>query len=432
MKFMRLRVLLVSALLTSIVFCTFWLPVTQVPNSSSISGPDERVFFGVTFGGKTVDEAKLLVDKVKGYVNLLVVDSWDICARPDGNELTEICQYAVDAGMYVIVYFDFIFYNLSRSIGNVYNDTSWEAYGITPWHLPWLKDARENWDSTFLGVYLYDEPGGNQIETGYWGGNNVTRSGAPIRTFENVSDYSDAANRYVASLARSRSLQLLTNASMTDALDDRMPLFTSDFALYWFDYLAGYDVVFVELGWNNSRTQQIALCRGAANVQGKQWGAILTWTYTQPPYLTSSAELLQDMFTAYHAGAKYVVVFDYYPYPSSSVYGTLTEAHFSAMKQFWSYVHTYPQTAYKKASGETAFVLPKDSGWGMRRTQYVKEDKIWGLWPEDEKVKVIGENMNTLIEKYGLKLDIIYDDPTFDYAAKYIDVHFWNGTTVSG
>jgi hypothetical protein len=36
--------------------------------------------------------------------------------------------------------------------------------------------------------------------------------------------------------------------------------------------------------------------------------------------------------------------------------------------------------------------------------------------------------MNKLIEKYGLKLDIIYDDPKFNFEEKYAKVYFWNST----
>ena len=51
-----------------------------------------------------------------------------------------------------------------------------------------------------------------------------------------------------------------------------LALFTADYALYWFDYKAGYDVLSREFGWNHSRLLNLALCRGAASVQGKEWG----------------------------------------------------------------------------------------------------------------------------------------------------------------
>jgi len=373
------------------------VPIVYFGNQTENEAADDVFFFGVTYGSKTVNEAKLLIDKVNGYTNLFVVASWDISTNETA--LTEICQYAVDANMSVIVYYDYVFFDVNP----------WR------WLRTWFTTAKEKWGDQFLGIYLYDEPGGHQIDSGQWHNGTSAK-----KAMENSSDYHDAANRYVTSIRSSLSMQ---NARST-----ALPLFTSDYALYWFDYLAGYDTVFVELGWNTSRTQQIALCRGAANVQGKEWGAIITWTYHVPPYLATGPEIYSDMVTAYQAGAKYVVVFNYPTYPETNPYGILTEEHFSAMRQFWDYVHNYPRGTSGKIGGEVAFVLPKDYGWGTRRTQERIEDNIWGFWPEDENIQVIGANMNKLMSKYGLALDIIYDDPQFNYAEKYSQIYFWNST----
>jgi len=212
-------------------------------------------------------------------------------------------------------------------------------------------------------------------------------------------------------------------------------MFTSDYALYWFDYLAGYDTVFVELGWNHSTTQHIALGRGAANTQGKDWGAIITWTYDKPPYLANGPKIFQEMLTAYQAGAKYVIVFnsnfapfDPNPSDSSQIHSDpgeiLKQEHFQAMERFWTYIHTYPRDIFGRVDGQVAFVLPKDYGWGMRKS----DDNIWGLWPADEKAPLIWANINKLIAQYGLKLDIIYNDPMFNYKEKYSKVFLWNAT----
>jgi hypothetical protein len=56
------------------------------------------------------------------------------------------------------------------------------------------------------------------------------------------------------------------------------------------------------------------------------------------------------------------------------------------------------------------------------------DDKIWGLWPADEKAPLIWENMNKLITRYDLELDIIYDDARFNYKEKYSKIYFWNAT----
>ncbi len=381
------------ALLVSVAF----LPVVYVYYQIKNDVSNEEFFFGVTYGSNTSSEAKLLIDKVKEYTNLFIIDSWDISTNETA--LNEICNYAVDARMSVIVYFDYVFYDAEPWL----------------WLRTWLDTAKERWGDQFLGIYLYDEPGGNQIDTGQW------RSGEWAReAMENASDYSDAANRFVTDIPSTLSWRNVKSTSL--------PLFTSDYALYWFDYLAGYDTIFVELGWGISTIQQIALCRGAANVQGKDWGAIITWTYYEPPYLASGPEIYQEMLTAYSAGAKYVAVFDYPKYPEDNVYGILDDKHFTAMKLFWDYVQAFPRETDGKVDGEVALVLPKDYGWGARRSGYVKEDRIWGFWPEDEKILTIGENMKELISRYGLKLDIIFDDPQFNYKEKYSEIYFWNST----
>ena len=49
-------------------------------------------------------------------------------------------------------------------------------------------------------------------------------------------------------------------------------LFTSDYGLYWFDYLGGYNTVFAELFGRQTDPQTLALVRGAADMQDKNWG----------------------------------------------------------------------------------------------------------------------------------------------------------------
>jgi hypothetical protein len=89
------------------------------------------------------------------------------------------------------------------------------------------------------------------------------------------------------------------------------PLFTSDYALYWWDYKAGYDLVLAQLGWNNTVNQEIGLTRGAATLQNKDWGTIITWKYMQSPYLPSGNEMYDQLKASYEAGAKYALVFNF-------------------------------------------------------------------------------------------------------------------------
>jgi hypothetical protein len=436
-------------LLAALLIANIYAPALYSYSAVKEETSKNDFFFGVTFGGNTTSQAKLLINKVKDYTNLFIISSWDVTANE--TLLTEICDYAVDAKMNVIVFFSFVFYNYTDQEGNdlisgplekreeslvfynythqsgsVYNSSDWEALGIDPFHMSWLNKTRERWGDKFLGVYLYDEPGGKQIDTGFWdrmafGRNDVWFAEGNITAFRNVTDYSEAANLFVRSLYRSGSMQHVINSSVPDSISSPLPVFTADYALYWFDYLAGYDVVFAELGWGHSETQHIALCRGASNVQNKKWGAIITWADDAPPYLADGEEMLQQMLTAYYAGVNYLTVFNY---PIVNPYGSLTEEHFVAIERFWSQIHAFPRSMIVKMEDEVAFVLPKDYGWGMRS----QEDNIWGFWLPDDASPMIWENMNKLIQKYGLKLDIIYDDPQFDYADKYSKIYFWNST----
>jgi len=436
-------------LLAALLICTVYSPALYSYYEVKEEASDNYFFFGVTFGGNTTSDAKLLIDKVKDYTNLFIINSWDITTNETA--LTEICNYAVDAKMNIVVFFSFvfynytdqegndlisgplekreesfIFYNYTRQSGSLYNSSGWEDLGINPFHMSWLNKARERWGEKFLGVYLYDEPGGKQIDTGYWNTmpfaeDTIWFAESNITAFRNVSDYSDAANRFVRSLCRSGSMQHVINSGIPNSINSPLPVFTSDYALYWFDYLGGYDAVFAELSWNHAETQHIALCRGAANVQNKQWGAIITWADDNPPYLANGAEMFRQMFTAYYAGANYLIVFNY---PQVNPYGALTEEHFAAMERFWNRIHAFPENMLGKMEGEVAFVLPKDYGWGMRKP----DDKIWGFWPPDDLSPQIWKNMNKLIKKYDLKLDVIYDDSRFDFVEKYSKIYFWNST----
>ena len=417
--------ILVRIILVALLILVLFLPIIYLQYGNEPDTAREEFLFGVSFGGKTVNHAKLLIDKVKGYTNLFVVNSWEISGASNETLIDEVCEYAINAGLSVIVYFNFVYFNYTVDLGNIYNSSSWDLHGISPWHIEWLNNAVEKWGTKFLGAYLYDEPGGKQIDLGYWNGELMT--GEPPSTFDGVTTHSQAADNYTLSLRQSGSMQHLTNSSIPNAVNRPVPVFTSDYALYWFDYLGGYDTVFAQIGGDGGakrKIQQISLCRGAATAQNKQWGAIITWTYDKWPYLENAEELLQDMIMVYLAGAKYLIIFNY-PYPSvSESYGILNPKHFNAMEEFWSQTQDLSGNRFSQRRERVAFVLPKDYGWGMRHV----EDRIWGLWGADKRAPLIWENMNKRITKYGVKLDIVYEDPRFKVASIYKETYFWNDT----
>jgi hypothetical protein len=351
---------------------------------------DERsseVFVGVVAAYDNVEEIKLCVDEISPYTNTIVIGSTGITYN--FSKLDDVCQYVYDRGLYFMIY------------AHPIHNPDWVVI-----QCQWVLDAKPRWGEHFLGLYAYDEPGGRQLDNAtlkvvkdeYWFADNFT----------------DAADKYVSELT----------LIISHTIDDQMcgvdlPLFTSDYALYWFDYKAGYDVVFAEFGWNYSRHLNVALCRGAANVQKKDWGVIITWTYTQPPYLESGEELYDDLVLAYENGAKYILVFDTNENYTHSV---LQPEHLDAIKRFWQYTKDNPKTS-DPIRNRVAYVLPKDYAYGFRGP----DDKIWGLWEADNFSLKISTEVGSLIDRYQNRLDMIYDDG-FNSSYGYSRLIFWNGT----
>jgi hypothetical protein len=187
-------------------------------------------------------------------------------------------------------------------------------------------------------------PKSNVVE--YYSNGKITIHESPENNFftaENGSERISKVEPYSAVLAKnplnccSGAAQSFVNRgrSTLEWIDNQsITLFTSDYALYWWDYLSGYDLVLAELGWNNTVAQEIGLVRGAASLQDKSWGTIITWTHTQSPYLASGDEVFDQMRLSYECGADYVVVFNYAK-DLNGPYGTLLEEHFRALDLFW-------------------------------------------------------------------------------------------------
>jgi hypothetical protein len=345
------------------------------------SDPEDPDFYvGVEFAySDSINDLKALVDNVKDYTNLFVIGSIEITFNKTA--LDEACDYVISSGLNLIV---------------LITDTELYSYC----HFEWVEQAKQKYGDKFLGIYRYDEPGGNQLD-----------KGAAMLIKEGAS-YADVAANYTGTL----KIILDYYLNYTDRV------FTADYGLYWFDYKADYTTVFAEFGWNHSRGLQTALCRGAANAFNRDWGAIITWTYTDKPYIESEDELYSDLRLAYAAGAKYAVVFNY---PKIEEYGVLTEKHFDALKRFWDYVHGNPRSGGVDRA-EAAYVLPEDYGFGFRGAT----DTIWGLFNADDFSAKIWNDANTLVAQFGSRLDIVYDDPETFIAIqnRYGKLYFWNET----
>lgn len=358
---------------------SFILSYTAIYPPNKWVEPD--FFLGIDVAYDDMEKIKDLIDEVDSYTNLFVIGCTGITYNT--TKLDDLCQYLKEKGLYFIIYTD-----------------------IAP-RAQWLIDAKERWGNYLLGFYAFDEAGGYQLDL------------HRLRPVQEADNITDAANKFVTSITR--SLEYITTGYTKSA---NYPLFSSDYALYWFDYKGGYDVMLAQLGWNYSRELNIALVRGAATVQNKEWGAIFAWTYNNPPYIESGPELYEDLVLAYENGAKYLVIFD-----SNKEYtqGILKDEHLEAIKQFWEYTKSNPRQVIP-ISERVAFVLPKDYAYGFRGPI----DKVWGLW-EASSVREFSDQLCTEVYRaitlYQERLDIIYDDD-LELNKGYSRYIFWNGTII--
>jgi hypothetical protein len=496
----------------------FLITVSSVAVITPLLDASPHPFYvGVTYCGDSVEEAKQLIDKVKNYTNLFVLQSGSFLYS--NHDIDEVGDYAVNCGLNIILYCGggFMANNLSVH-------------------------ASQRWGTHFLGIYFSDEPGGKMIDkvTSTLGSTHIYTNGfvsASVFLYRNdtahgdIDFYPTGVIQVSESLTGTKTVQTFLNkttnnqtytatrpytisssdtkyypngtithtatkynesdssiiesntyiyqpngvihdregnnvtdqgdisqfssyqelyalyplgsyANMADTFTNNTlydlrlnnqymnksiintdfdNFFTSDYALYWFDYKSGYNTVFAEFVGNESRERHIGLCRGAAETLGKDWGVMVTWKYNQMPYLESGDELYNDLSLAYSSGAKYGIVFTY---PNITAYGTLTDGHFLALQRFWNTLKTNP-SSFGRAESKAAYVLPADYGFGFRSAN----DTIWGQFPADDLSAKIYSDILTLTAKYGAGLNILYDGA--ETAAKlggYSAVYYYNQT----
>ena len=341
-----------------------------------------NLYVGVTADGN-ITFSMALIDKVKDYVNLLIINNPDVVRNETSLDL--ICDHARDAGLSFFVYME---------------DPSFWHYNYNPFS--WIQDAETKYGKQFLGIYLHDEPGGNQLDQGSYRQFNLNHQ---------PPNYLYAANTYVYYTFLGLRSFIKTNL-----------IVTSDYGLYWFDYEAGYDAIFCKFGQNRPQTTSIALCRGAAEMHNKTWGVMITWAQNNPPYVEAPNQLYQDMVTSYEAGAKYIIAFNY---PETGPLGALTQDHFAAIKQFKQFVLANPQNETSNTQ-KIAYVMPQNYGWGLRNPN----DTIWGVWPADNQSAAIWSTVNNLESQYSYNFDIIfYSGWTRAFAKQHYNTLIWSNTT---
>jgi hypothetical protein len=422
----RVRKFLVPTFLVVILAVSMFAVYLSFSTGSQTKA-DPNAYVGIAFCGNTTDQAKQLIDKVKSYTNLFILDSGRNPISADQSKVEEVCDYAVGKGLYVII---------NLGIKNERDSSDWF------WGQPSLDGIKQQWTQRwgdkFLGIYYNDEPGGIQLD-GSWRqfyefamkhlGNNSFPALQSLNeiaqkltlyvengTKPSPDDYELEAEFFMDYvITHDPGIENLTAAGIRS--------FTSDYGLYWWDYKGGYDVMLAELGWNVSVAEQIALVKGAARLQDKEWGAMITWKYRSPPYLDSGDEIYNQMLLSYRAGAKYIAVFNY-PYEGGA-YGTLTDDHFAALQRFWNDITTKQYADL--SSPQAVLVLPKNFGWGLRNPN----DTMWGFWLSDNRTNQVAVVTAMCIYYYGVNLDIVYEDSAYPITnVAYQKVYYWNATAI--
>jgi len=146
-------------MLIALVFASLFVTVELISNRQY-----PEFFVGVEFAySGNVSDLKDLVDKMKNYTNLLVIGALEISFNQTA--LDEACDYIYGTGFHFIVLF---------------TNSQMYSYNI----FVWMEEAKQKYGTMFLGVYRYDEPGGNQLDHD------------SSMLVKNATNYADAAANY--------------------------------------------------------------------------------------------------------------------------------------------------------------------------------------------------------------------------------------------
>lgn len=362
-----------------------------------------ELFVGMDIGYGDEQTAIKLIDEVADYVNLIILGSLELTNNTQA--LTRVCDYLYQKNLYFIVF------------------VSFARHGYVPPRGPasdFFVNSTQKWGDYFLGVYIFDEVGGKLIDDAH----------SIDMTF--VDSYSEAATLYT------NHLQFFLDNVTDYYKPSNFSIFTSDYALYWYDFLGGYDTVFCEYVGNNNRQIATGLCRGAAKTLNKTWGVIITWPHNDlASFVENPDRIYDDMLYAYQNDAKYIIVFNSpgftvvdnvsIPNPTPTEFGTLTIEHLDKMQQFWALIQNQPQPDVY--STNIAYVLPSDFGFGFRNSK----DKIWGKWIDEFLSQQILDDIDILLKNQTLSFDIVYETKTENIPINhpYTTLIFWNGTKIT-
>ncbi len=140
---MKKRWATVLSLVIILVIVVSAFATLEIYGSSTAPVASKKPFYvGVTYCGNSTTEANQLIDRVKNYTNLFVLDSGDLIQNLNATE--QICDYAVNSGLNIIVYYG--------------------ANGDEKVCDSLLSVSQARWGGHFLGLYYCDELGGKMID----------------------------------------------------------------------------------------------------------------------------------------------------------------------------------------------------------------------------------------------------------------------------
>jgi hypothetical protein len=158
---MRRRTLAATLTLAVIIFISLFAALLW--SNTSLGSPEFYVGVEVAYTNANTSDVREMVDKVKNYTNLFVIGSVELTYNETA--LDESCDYIYDAGLKIVVLFT--------------NETN---YNFST--LDWLTKAQQKYGDSLLGVYRYDEPGGDHLEN------------KELRFVKNAKNYADAAANF--------------------------------------------------------------------------------------------------------------------------------------------------------------------------------------------------------------------------------------------
>ena len=183
-------------------------------NLFSNSETNRQFYVGVEFAyGDQFSQVQALVDKITGYTNLIVLGSPALTFNRTA--LDQSTDYIYTSGLSFIVLI---------TDSNMYNASNGYPAGNSVFD--WIGNASQKYGDQLLGIYRFDEPGGNQLDSGQF------------KLVKDASTYQQAADEYVGTLSIIVNYYLAHGSPKID---------TSDYGLYWFDYKSNYSTVLAEV-----------------------------------------------------------------------------------------------------------------------------------------------------------------------------------------